>query len=179
MITYYFSSFIKTNHKGSIIIITLFIVSITSLISTAAITISHTNIGITGNMKILQEAFYTAEVALAVGEMAVMNLDSREEFSEHTIAGHYGPTHKHDWEKMAWDATDSIEVAQSKFPTGFTHMAQLPRYTIQVSVTDRDSLVDGIYGRPGVYQFSIHSLGTGSSAKTRTVLQSVVIRRFE
>ena len=79
---------------------------------------------------------------------------------------------------MVWDNSDSVKVEASEFPSGFMVVAAQPRYTIQVSRTDRDSLVDGIGERQGGFKFSIHAKGIGSSLKTEAVLQSVIIRRF-
>ena len=170
---------LQQNQRGSVLVVGLFTLALLSLLGSAATTTSRTDVSITGNAKVLQEAFYAAEVSLTVAEMAVMNLESRDALSEHTIAGHYGPNDEYNWKSLEWDNTDSIEVAESEFPNGFTHMAALPRYTIQVSTTDRDSLVDGIGTRQGGYKFSIHAKGTGSSMKTEAILQSVIIRRFD
>ena len=167
------------NQRGSVLVVGLFTLALLSLLGSAATTTSRTDVSITGNAKVLQEAFYAAEVALTVAEISVMNLESRDELSEHTIAGHFGPNDQFNWKNLEWDNTDSIEVEASELPNGFTHMAALPRYTIQVSTTERDSLVDGLGARQGGYKFSIHAKGTGSSSKTEAILQSVIIRRFD
>ena len=167
------------NQHGSVLVVGLFTLALLSLLGSAATMTSRTDVSITGNAKVIQEAFYAAEVAVTTAEMAVMNLETRQEFSDPPKAGYFGPTYDYEWKNLIWDDSDSIEIAVSEFPTDYTLMAVRPRYTIQVSHTDRDSLVDGLGPRQGAYKFSIHAKGFGSSIKTEAVLQSVIIRRFE
>jgi len=74
-----------------------------------------------------------------------------------------------------WDSTHSAVVAT--VPTGLKVSAP-PRYIIGEWLLRRDSFTTGFGVQRGVYEFDVTALGTGSSAKSETILQSVYAKRY-
>ncbi|MDH3652217.1 MAG: PilX N-terminal domain-containing pilus assembly protein, partial [Saprospiraceae bacterium] len=163
---------LKHNSRGSVLIVGLFTLALLSLLGSAATTTSRTDVSITGNAKTLQEAFYAAEVGLAMGEMKV-------DEEGHPLM--YDETEDDwNWKMINWD-DDSILMDDLDLPNTLDHLYERPRYLIKRDRLDpndpRDkekwkkfsqgtSVVSGYSRRPDPIFYDIYAKGTGGSSKT-------------
>jgi Tfp pilus assembly protein PilX len=86
---------------------------------------------------------------------------------------------------MNWDDADSALMTPFDLPNGLDHLYELPRYTIeQLRLTDAEragySISLGQSDQPvHNLRFKIYAKGTGGSSKTRSVLQSIFVKRLD
>jgi Tfp pilus assembly protein PilX len=86
---------------------------------------------------------------------------------------------------MSWDDEDSALMAPFDLPNGLDHLYELPRFTIEqlpLARVDRarDSIVlKGSEQTVRNIRFKIYAKGTGGSSKTRSVLQSIFVKRLD
>jgi len=176
---------LKHDRRGSVLIVGLFTLALLSLLGAAATTTSRTDVSITGNNKTLQEAFYAAEVGLAMGEMKIDQMDNMPQLKEEMPTSYYGIDKHPDWDEMSWDDEDSALMAPFDLPNGLDHLYELPRFTIEqlpLARVDRarDSIVlKGSEQTVRNIRFKIYAKGTGGSSKTRSVLQSIFVKRLD
>lgn len=176
---------LKHDRRGSVLIVGLFTLALLSLLGAAATTTSRTDVSITGNNKTLQEAFYASEVGLAMGEMKIDQMDSLPQLKEEMPTSYYGIDKHPDWDEMSWDDEDSALMAPFDLPNGLDHLYELPRFTIEqlpLARVDRarDSIVlKGSEQTVRNIRFKIYAKGTGGSSKTRSVLQSIFVKRLD
>ena len=163
------------NEEGMVLVLCLITLVVLSLIGVAATTTSRLEVEISGNDKTAKEAFYAAEMALIVGETVVESVLSRADLEEDTTPGHYTKLNPNEWKTLVWDSTHSAVVAT--VPTGLKVSAP-PRYIIGEWLLRRDSFTTGFGVQRGVYQFDVTALGTGSSAASQTMLQSIYAKRY-
>jgi type IV pilus assembly protein PilX len=166
---------LSRNEEGMVLALCLITLIVLSLIGVSATTTSRLEVEISGNDKTAKEAFYAAEMALSVGETVVESILSRADLEEDTIPGHYTKLNPNEWKTLVWDSTHSAVVAT--VPTGLK-VSALPRYIIGEWILRRDSFTTGFGLQRGVYQFDVTALGTGSSAKSEAILQSVYAKRY-
>jgi type IV pilus assembly protein PilX len=166
---------LSRNEEGMVLALCLITLIVLSLIGVAATTTSRLEVEISGNDKTAKEAFYAAEMALTVGETVVESILSRADLEEDSTPGHYAKLNLNEWKTLVWDNTHSAVVAT--VPTGLK-VSALPRYIIGEWILRRDSFTTGFGVQRGVYEFDVTALGTGSSAKSETMLQSVYAKRY-
>jgi Tfp pilus assembly protein PilX len=175
---------LKHDRRGSVLIVGLFTLALLSLLGAAATTTSRTDVSITGNNRTLQEAFYAAEVGLAMGEMKIDQMASLLQLKEEMPTGYYGIDEHPNWDEMNWNDGDSALIAPFDLSNGLDHLYELPRYTVALlKRTDKDRA--GYSLSPKGSEQSVHNLrfkiyakGTGGSSKTRSVVQSIFVKRF-
>lgn len=167
-----------TNNRGAVIILGLLTLAVLSLLGTAAMTTSRTEIQIAGNEKASKEAFYTSEVSLKVGEKVVEDLLLRLELNEEDIAGHWGQGAQPAWDALSWADSDSVALDSQDIPSGFEDIAVVPRYTVEQRTFIRDSLTTGIGVPTGVYEFNVTGHGTGSASTSQVVVQTIYAKRY-
>jgi Tfp pilus assembly protein PilX len=176
---------LKHDRRGSVLIVGLFTLALLSLLGAAASTTSRTDVSITGNNRTLQEAFYAAEVGLAMGEMEIDRMDNLPQLIEEMPTSYYGIDKHPDWDEMNWDDTDSALMAPLDLPNGLDHLYELPRYTIELlKRTDNDRAGYSLSPKGSAQtvhnlRFKIYAKGTGGSSKTRSVLQSIFVKRLD
>jgi type IV pilus assembly protein PilX len=166
---------LSRNEEGMVLALCLITLIVLSLIGVSATTTSRLEVEISGNDKTAKEAFYAAEMALIVGETVVESILSRADLEEDTIPGHYTKLNLNEWKTLMWDNTHSAVVAT--VPTGLKVSAP-PRYIIGEWILRRDSFTTGFGVQRGVYEFDVTALGTGSSAESQTMLQSIYAKRY-
>jgi Tfp pilus assembly protein PilX len=181
---------LKHNRRGAVLIVGLFTLALLSLLGAAVTTTSRTDVSITGNAKTLQEAFYAAEVGLAMGEMRVADMNDRLGLND-LPAGFYVEKEKEgplDWAAHNWDDEDSVLMNALDLPNGLDHLYERPRYMIEQIDKKKipqdykvgRSIVHGTEQQASpVFWFNIYAKGTGSSSKTQSVLQSIFAPRFD
>jgi Tfp pilus assembly protein PilX len=170
----YSSSFI-CNKKGSVLIIALLILTLISILGVASMLTSRTDISISGNIRVLKEAFYSAEVGLTEGEQFIDNMANEFLVNENNI-GHYNQN-KQILSDMKWDSSDSIRLDPDNLMESVGKMADPPRYTIEKRRTVRDSeRLGGV--STGTQHYNVTSQGTGSSRHTKAIVQSIFAVRF-
>jgi len=132
---------------------------------------------ISGNDKTAKEAFYATELALTVGETVIESLLNRADLEEATTPGRYAKLDPNKWKDLVWDSVNSAKVKTEDVPSGLKVSAP-PRYILGEWSFRRDSLRAGIGIQRGVYDFDVTAYGTGSSATSETILQSVYAKRY-
>ena len=167
------------NQRGSVLIVGLFTLALLSLLGAAATTTSRTDISVVGNLKVIQESFYNAEVALAEAEIYLDSLEDKSVLDDETPPGYYPQEEQPAWHALHWDDTDSMVVSldSEAHVELFERMAARPRFVIEERAFFRDSLVQG---KPptGKYHFNVTGLGVGSNPNTISVLGSIMSRRY-
>jgi type IV pilus assembly protein PilX len=161
------------NEEGVVLVLCLITLVVLTLIGISTTTTSRLEVEISGNDKTAKEAFYAAEMALTVGETVVESLLSRADLNEDTTPGRYAKLNLDEWQTLAWDSSHSAVVVT--VPSGLKVSAP-PRYIIGEWTLRRDNLRFGV--PTGVYEFDITAYGTGSSAASETLLQSVYAKRY-
>src|SRR6266581_7062530 len=161
------------NEDGIVLMLCLVTLVVLTLIGVSTTTTSRLEVEISGNDKTAKEAFYAAEVALTVGETVVERLLSRADLEEDTTPGRYAYLNLNAWQALVWDNTHSVVV--DIVPSGLK-VSTLPRYVIGEWTLRRDDLRFGV--PVGIYKFDITALGTGSSAASQTMVQSVYAKRY-
>jgi Tfp pilus assembly protein PilX len=146
-----------------------------TLIGVSTTTTSRLEVEISGNDKTAKEAFYATELALTVGETVVESLLNRADLEETTTPGRYAKLNLDEWKTLVWDSTHSAVVPT--VPSGLKVSAP-PRYILGEWIVRRDSLRTGIGIQRGVYEFDVTAHGTGNSATSETILQSVYAKRY-
>ena len=176
---------LKHDRRGSVLIVGLFTLALLSLLGAAATTTSRTDVSITGNNRTLQEAFYAAEVGLAMGEMKIDQMASLPQLKEEMSTSFYDGINNHPhWDEMNWDDADSALMVPLDLPNGLDHLYELPRYTIELlKRTDNDRAGYSLSPKGSEQtvhnlRFKIYAKGTGGSSKTRSVLQSIFVKRL-
>jgi type IV pilus assembly protein PilX len=164
--------------RGSVLVIGMLTLVLLSLIGLSSTTSSRIESEISGNDKVHKESFFAAELGLTSGETVIEALLTRMALNEGSTPGHYGQGAEPDWYALQWDDTDTVEVPSTALPSGLTHVAAPPRYTLEQRNFKRDSLTVGIGVPTGVYNFNVSARGTGSNANTETVLQTIYAKRF-
>ena len=166
---------LSRNEEGVVLVLCLITLVVLTLIGVSTTTTSRLEVEISGNDKTAKEAFYATELALTVGETVVESLLSRADLEEDTTPGRYAKLNLNDWKTLVWDNNHSAVVAT--VPSGLKVSAP-PRYVIGEWTLRRDSLRTGTGIQRGVYEFDITARGTGSSATSETILQSVYAKRY-
>ena len=75
-----------------------------------------------------------------------------------------------------WDNAYSAVV--SPVPSGMSHVAAPPRYTIEERDFRRDSLTIGIGVPTGVYLFTVKAHGTGANKAAEVLLESIYAKHY-
>lgn len=173
--------FLKHNSRGNVLVVGLFTLALLSLLGSAATTTSRTDVNITGNAKTLQEAFYAAEVGLAMGEMTIDQLTSPLDLEGAMPVGLYNKGQHPDWKDKELWKYGSMLMAPLEVSSGLDHLHERPRYTIERLGRDRTgyTLVETGERQPAIYKYKIRAKGTGGSSKTQSVLQSVFFKHFD
>jgi type IV pilus assembly protein PilX len=166
---------LSRNEDGIVLVLCLITLVVLTLIGVSTTTTSRLEVEISGNDKTAKEAFYAAELALTVGETVVESLLNRADLEETTTPGHYAKLNLDEWKTLVWDSTHSAVVPT--VPSGLK-VSPLPRYILGEWTLRRDSLRAGIGIQRGVYEFDVTAYGTGSSATSETILQSVYAKRY-
>ena len=164
---------LSRNEDGIVLVLCLITLIVLTLIGVSTTTTSRLEVEISGNDKTAKEAFYAAEVALTVGETVVESLLARADLDEDTTPGHYTKLNLNEWQTLVWDNTHSVVVGT--VPSGLK-VAAPPRYVIGEWTWVRHDLRFGPL--TGVCEFDITAHGTGSSAASETILQSVYAKQF-
>jgi Tfp pilus assembly protein PilX len=175
------------NSRGSVLIVGLFTLALLTLLGAAATSTSRTDVGITGNMRVIQESFYASEVGLSAGEQFVNSKNSRSDFD--SITG-YNPIGK-DLSIMKWDNSDSIEVQASALPQSIPNTDHPPRYIIEERPFKLEAGVKSIKlssTNKGIeiqdYNITSRAVGSNPSCtvceepRTTTILRTVFRVRF-
>ena len=168
---------LSRNEEGVVLVLCLITLVVLTLIGVSTTTISRLEVEIAGNDKTAKEAFYATELALTVGETVVESLLSRADLEEDTTPGHYTKLNLNEWKALVWDNTHSAVVNIDTVRKGLKVSAP-PRYILGEWTLRRDSLRTGTGIQRGVYEFDITARGTGSSATSETILQSVYAKRY-
>jgi len=163
------------NEEGVVLVLCLITLIVLTLIGVSTTTTSQLEGEISGNDKTAKEAFYASELALTAGETVVEVLLSRADFEETTTPGRYAKLNLNEWPTLVWDSTHSAVVAT--VPSGLKVSAP-PRYVIGEWTLRRDSYTTGFGPQRGVYEFDVTARGTGSSAASEAILQSVYAKRY-
>ena len=166
---------LSRNEEGVVLVLCLITLVVLTLIGVSTTTTSRLEVEISGNDKTAKEAFYATELALTVGETVVESLLSRADLEEDTTPGRYAKLNLNEWKALVWDNTHSAVVPT--VPSGLKVSAP-PRYILGEWILRRDSLRTGTGIQRGVYEFDITARGTGSSATSETILQSVYAKRY-
>ena len=166
---------LSRNEDGIVLVLCLITLVVLTLIGISTTTTSRLEVEISGNDKTAKEAFYATEMALTVGETVVESLLSRADLGEDTTPGRYAKLNLNEWKTLVWDNSHSAVV--NTVPDGLKVSAP-PRYIIGEWTLRRDSLRTGMSIPLGVYEFDITAYGTGSSAASETILQSVYAKRY-
>ena len=161
--------------KGSALVIALFALTLISLLGLASTSTSRTDISISGNIRVLKEAFYAAEVGLTEGEQFVDNMVNEFVINEDNV-GHYN-RNKQIISALKWDSSDSISVDLGNVMKLVNKMSDPPRYTIEKRRTDYDSEKLGKVPT-GTQHYNVTSQGTGSSRHTKAIVRSIFAVRF-
>ena len=180
----YYMLWLIHSSRGSVLIIGMFTLALLTLLGAAAISTSRTDISISGNMRVIQESFYAAEVGLTEGEQIVNQM--KTEFEHDTSKTGYYDKGKQDLLAMDWDDGDSIKVQASELPQTMPNKDYLPRFTIEKRHYIPDSLK---LGKPptGIHLYNITSRAMGSNPpcttcdeepRTTTILRTVFAERF-
>jgi type IV pilus assembly protein PilX len=163
------------NEEGIVLVLCLITLIVLTLIGVSTMTTGRLEAEISGNDKTAKEAFYATELALTVGETVVESLLSRADLNEDTTPGRYAKLSLDGWNTLVWDNNHSAVVGA--VPSGLKVSAP-PRYIIGEWTLRRDHLRTGMGLPQGVYEFDITARGTGSSATSETILQSVYSKRY-
>ena len=164
------------NEEGMVLVLCLITLVLLTLIGISATTTSQLEAEISGNDKTYKEAFYAAEISLAVGETVVNRLPSRVDLEEGTEPGRYVKGTQPAWDQLVWDNAHSAVV--TSIPSGLSQVSDPPRYTIEERDRRPDSLTTGI-GVPTVtYLFTVKSQGTGTSKAAHVLLESIYAKRY-
>ena len=166
---------LSRNEEGVVLVLCLITLVVLTLIGVSTMTTSRLEVEISGNDKTAKEAFYATELALTVGETVVESLLSRADLEEDTTPGRYAKLNLNEWKTLVWDNAHAAVVPT--VPSGLKVFAP-PRYILGEWTLRRDSLRTGTGIQRGVYEFDITARGTGSSATSETILQSVYAKRY-
>jgi len=167
---------LSRNEEGVVLVLCLITLVVLTLIGIATTTTSRLEVEISGNDKTAKEAFYAAEMALTVGEAVVEGLLSRADLEEATKPGRYAKLNLDEWQTLVWDNTHSAVVLA--VPSGLKVSAP-PRYVIGEWTQQRSTYTAGMGPPQGItYEFDITAYGTGGSAASETILQSVYAKQF-
>jgi Tfp pilus assembly protein PilX len=184
----------RHHEAGSILVIAMVSLALLTVLGVAAITTGNLESEISGNEKTYQEAFYSAELGLGVGETIIETLPNRGALQEGTLPGRYasGTLRFNEtafqlekqgdspsvWRPLGWDDTDSGKMAT--VPDGLKRGAVVPHYTIEAREFTPDTYAIGIaYGRSGIYNFHVSARGTGSSPAAHALIESIYAKRFD
>jgi len=168
---------LSRNEEGVVLVLCLITLVVLTLIGVSTTTISRLEVEIAGNDKTAKEAFYATELALTVGETVVESLLSRADLEEDTTPGRYAKLNLNEWKTLVWDNAHAAVVDIDTVRKGLKVFAP-PRYILGEWTLRRDSLRTGTGIQRGVYEFDITARGTGSSATSETILQSVYAKRY-
>jgi Tfp pilus assembly protein PilX len=166
------------NNRGATLVIGLLTLVLLTLIGIAATSTSRMEVQISGNDKVVKEAFYATEFGVTRGEMALEALTTRLDLNEDNVAGHYAQDTRPAWHDLQWNNSDSVQVPVASLPSGLK-VAALPRYTIEERRFTRDSLTIGIGVPTGIYQFDISARGVGSNAASEVGIETIYAKRFD
>ena len=164
------------NEEGVVLVLCLITLVLLTLIGVSVTTTSQLEAEISGNDKTYKEAFYAAEVSLTAGETVVNSLLSRLDLNDGTTAGRYVKGTQPAWDQLAWDNAHTAVV--DPIPSGFSKVADPPRYTIEERTFRRNSLVLGPDPSTGKYLFTVKGQGTGTSKAAHVVLESIYAKQY-
>ncbi len=160
---------------GATLIVALMGVAFLAMIGIFATTTSTVETRTASNERNSKIAFYTAEMALFNGEIALEAMINRSDLNEDTIPGHFGEGNHPLWHDLDWEG-ESIEIIS--LPDGLTSNASLPRYSIEQRTFRRDSLTIGIGIPTGVHRFNVYARGADKGGRTQQVLQTIYAKRY-
>jgi Tfp pilus assembly protein PilX len=168
------------NETGVVLVLCLITLALLTIIGMASTRTSRLEAEISGNDKTYKEAFYAAEMSLAVGETVVNSVLTRFDLEDGKKPGRYVKGTQPAWDQIVWNDTQSAVV--TTIPSGMNYgsskVAAAPRYTIEERDFRRHSLTTGIGVTTGSYIFTVRSQGTGASKAAHVLLESIYAKQY-